>query len=144
MIREVQLDIFQVEADIITCPVNAVGVMGAGLAKEFANRDPHLESWYKSHYGSNPNTDSRKLMVYRGNPNVLLFPTKIHFRDDSPPDLVEFNLKTLARVSSSWNGRTLAIPALGCGLGKMDYHQDLWPMLERHFTDHPVTLLVCV
>ena len=33
-------NIFDSGADVLVCPVNCVGVMGAGLAKQFAKRMP--------------------------------------------------------------------------------------------------------
>ena len=43
-----QGDIFTSKADYLVCPVNCVGAMGKGLAKEFKIRFPECEKIYKS------------------------------------------------------------------------------------------------
>ena len=40
-------DLFNCGADVITIPVNCVGVPGKGLAKQFATRYPHAAAVYK-------------------------------------------------------------------------------------------------
>ena len=43
-----QGNIFDSGADVLTVPVNCVGVMGAGLAKQFKQRFPGLNSDYQA------------------------------------------------------------------------------------------------
>ena len=44
---EVKGDIFQSKAQALVNPVNCVGAMGAGLARQFKNRYPELDRRYR-------------------------------------------------------------------------------------------------
>src|SRR5687767_7397518 len=84
-------------------PVNCVGVMGAGLAKAFKQREPEIAGWF--------NASSRKGHVQPGqchqytsrqDPNVryLLVTTKDHWRDPSQQEWIESILTTIAYLGS--------------------------------------------
>jgi len=49
------------------------------------------------------------------------FPTKRHFRDPSRIEDIDAGLADLVRVLSANGIRSIAIPALGCGLGGLDW-----------------------
>ncbi len=48
---------------------------------------------------------------------MISFPTKQHWRDQADLDAIGAGLEALARLVPSCNIKTLAVPALGCGLG---------------------------
>ena len=89
MIRYYQGTIFNVEADAIVNTVNTVGVMGAGIALEFALRYPKMLLYYqeKCKYSQIKtgvidyyNTDGKC---------IVLFPTKEHFKFPSKLEWIE-------------------------------------------------------
>lgn len=121
--------IFDSKLGIIACPVNCVGVMGAGLAKEFKERFHEsffdvYSYWCKSGtlrlgvpciYEA---TDEEKS---KGLKNVVLFPTKHHYTDKTSPEWVTQGIRSLFKSSARHIKYGLAMPALGCGLGGLDF-----------------------
>jgi O-acetyl-ADP-ribose deacetylase (regulator of RNase III) len=122
-------------ADALVNPVNTVGVMGAGLAKEFAQRFPEACQPYfqdcKAGFLSNPGSLSICSMDPEpscpGAKWIIHFPTKRHWREPSNFDLVRCGLFTLqafllqAHDHGSHPLQSIAIPALGCGLGGLPW-----------------------
>lgn len=125
-------DMFATKVDIMVCPVNLVpGVMGKGLAQAFAKKWPDLKN---SHRGCiNRGTLLIDKPVFVGTEQQVIFiATKRHWRNPSNlPDLEMAlgglrKLLTLASISvqahhPGFVGWSIAVPALGCGLGKLDW-----------------------
>ena len=142
MIRLVKGDLFQSTMQVLTNPVNCVGVMGAGLAKQFRARFPVM---YNDYIGR----CSRKV-VRLGKPylwrqpdgyGVLNFPTKQHWRDLSRKEDIVAGLVHLTQHCKEWSIESLAVPPLGCGLGGLPW-ADIGPVLMQHLEalDIPVEL----
>jgi O-acetyl-ADP-ribose deacetylase (regulator of RNase III) len=118
-----QGDIFQSPCEVLVNPVNCVGIMGAGLAKQFKERWPKYFADYKFR------CMQKKLhrgMVYLWegeDQKILTFPTKYHWRQDA--DLFHLSLG-LKNFCAQINGGVLpstsyAFPALGAGLGGLEW-----------------------
>ena len=143
-------DMFAEEVDAIVNPVNCVGVMGAGLAVEFKTRWPRYFSDYVVA------CDGGRLspgLLHLGHGHwryadggpltIVSFPTKIHWRDKSNIRYIANGLHKLGgwlsgELAITTKARSIAIPALGCGLGGLDW-KDVKPlmisMLEAHAPD---------
>lgn len=63
----------------------------------------------------------------------LLFPTKKHWREDSDINGIEDGLRWLQNNYKNLNIKSLAIPALGCGLGNLNWH-DVGPMMCKYLS----------
>jgi len=117
-------NIFQSEAQTLTSPVNVVGVAGKGLAAQFRVR----YGLAHDHYVQMCEAYGRYLLgrpfVFRErgwDKQILFFPTKLHWRDPSRIEWIDDGLRYLA-ANYKWLGITsLALPALGSGLGQLDY-----------------------
>lgn len=143
-------NIFDSPALTITNPVNTVGAMGAGLAKQFRLRYPDIMLNYSKccHNGS---FTVGRLLIYHApdGRDVLLFPTKAHWRDPSRIEYVEAGLdavlKNLGRFKKNDNGLvTIAFPPLGCGLGGLKI-EDVIPLFQSRFanrSDCDILLLI--
>ncbi len=117
-------DIFSVPTDAIVNPVNLVGVMGAGLAKEVKDRFPEAFISYKE------KCRFRKLKIgtvhvvkldRAYNPSYIInFPTKRHYKEKSKLDYINSGLSALKAELSGMGAMTVSIPLLGCGLGMLD------------------------
>ncbi len=132
-------DIFDADVQCLVNPVNCVGVMGKGLALEFKNRYPRMFSAYE--------TLCKRRMLRLGFPwmwsnsfgeYVLLFPTKGHWRSMSQPAHIEGGLESFAE-RIHMNGfqypiQSVAFPALGCGLGGLDFETDVRPLFEKYLS----------
>jgi hypothetical protein len=66
---------------------------------------------------------------------VLNFATKDHWRDPSKLEYIERGLADLRRAILSLELSSVAIPALGCGLGQLD-----WPMVRSQIRVFAATL----
>jgi len=123
------------KAQTVTCPVNTVAVMGAGLALAMRNRIRGLNDYYKGvcHTGK---LTLGKCLTYdipgKHGKQVLLFPTKGHWKDDSSLEDIEESLKYLAENYKELNITELAMIPLGCGLGKLDYGEQVRPLIVKY------------
>lgn len=135
IVREEIGDLFDCTSQTITCPINAVGAMGKGLALDFRNRVPGLYDYYQYWYPrstTKPNPRRFQLHVYKvpDGRQVLLFPTKDDWRQPSERALIEANLIRLAESWEFYGIQSLALPALGCGLGQLNYDRDVRSMIH--------------
>jgi O-acetyl-ADP-ribose deacetylase (regulator of RNase III) len=135
VLHETQGSIFDAICDTLVCPVNCVGVMGAGLARAFAQRFPNLAGMHRGLCQQGILTiETPNLVVYHDRAqSVILLATKKDWRDPSEIAYIEAGLKTLVeRIQSRrWGVGMLAVPALGCGLGGLDW-ADVKPLMEQY------------
>lgn len=131
MITEVTGSIFDADVEALVNPVNCVGVMGAGLAKQFKEKYPEYFEAYKE-------ACSRRIfklgqVVYYPirrrdlgfKPWLLIsFPTKNHWKDQTTLNSIELGLRDL-KEAVVWVHllKSIAIPALGCGCGGLDWEE---------------------
>lgn len=122
-------------AQTITCPVNTVAVMGAGLALAMRNRIRGLNDYYKGvcHTGKlAPGVCLTYGIPGKVGKQVLLFPTKGHWKEDSTIEDVEAGLQYLAKNYEELGITELAMIPLGCGLGKLDYEEQVKPLIMKY------------
>jgi len=124
------------EAQGLVNPVNCVGVMGKGLALQFRHRWPSNFDAYREacRLGS---IDIGVVHVHKlpaGERPEYIFnlPTKRHWRDSSKLVDVERGVVSLSRLLVQLRVRSVAITALGCGLGGLSWSQ-VRPLLESTF-----------
>ncbi len=89
-------DIFKSNAQVITNTVNCVGVMGKGLALAFKNQFPEMFEDYKAKCDRGEVKPGRPYLWENNNIQILNFPTKRHWKQDSILSDVEDGLKYLA------------------------------------------------
>lgn len=124
LIHERDESIFDAQVDALINPVNCVGVMSKGLALEFRKRFPAMYEEYKK-LCANGQIRIGKVHEYkiagRGKTPWLIinFPTKQHWRNSSEYDYIEEGLQDLKAKICAYQLRSIAIPALGCGLGNL-------------------------
>lgn len=124
-------NIIESNADFVVCPVNCVGTLGAGLAKQMKQAWPSLDEAYQRALRSGklsitkPYTVSR--VSEREHGGVILFPTKFHYKDNSKIADISSNLYhipiylPLGKISG--DPVTIAFPKLGCGLGGLEWFE---------------------
>jgi O-acetyl-ADP-ribose deacetylase (regulator of RNase III) len=110
--------IFHSATSMIVIPVNCVGVMGAGLAKEYANRYPEGCEAYRKACKLNALVNGR---AYRFGRKTIFATTKYHWSKPSRKEWVESCLMDILAISALADDDSVAIPALGCGLGCLDW-----------------------
>ncbi len=126
MIQFVRGDLLQVEADAIVNTVNTVGVMGKGIALQFKQQYPDNYEFYRQACERGEVQPGRMLVFETGRlqPRFIInFPTKRHWRAKSRIDDIEAGLQDLVRVLQERHVESVALPALGCGHGGLDWRQ---------------------
>ena len=114
---------------IVVIPVNTVGVMGAGLAKQAKKRYPLVEGAYRSALQAGFLVIGKVFPVYLPEKSLLLLPTKKHWRNPSELEYVKQGLMSLTRFMLREPFKRIAVPKLGCGLGGLawaDVHEQVY------------------
>lgn len=148
----VEGDLFFSRMQTVTVSVNCVGVMGKGLAsraryqfsdvyvfyQDLCRRrtlqmgKPYLykrESSFDYQLADEPETLSNA----NSETWFLLFPTKRHWRERADIEGIEKGLQWLTDNYKKKGITSLAIPALGCGLGRLDW-RDVGPLMCKYLT----------
>lgn len=114
---------FAAEVAAITNPINIAGAMGAGLALAFRRRYPAMFADYRSRVAAGT-LEMGEPYLWRApaGPAVINFPTKRHWRDRSHFTDITAGITRLEDLAPEWGLESLAVPALGCGLGGIDWH----------------------
>lgn len=117
-------NIFKVKGDVYFIPVNTVGVMGAGIAKEFRERFPELYERYKKDCKTK-NLSINHPVMYDGPDDkyYIMFPTKDNWRNPSILTWIAEGLDNFTEILElELNDKhVLVIPPLGCGHGRLDF-----------------------
>ena len=146
-------DMFFSRMHTLTVSVNIVGVMGKGLASRAKYQFPDVYIAYQDACRRKKLSMGRPFLYKRetsldhqlayepftmkngnGQTWFLLFPTKRHWREDSDLDAIEQGMIWLRENYKKEGIKSLAIPALGCGLGNLEW-KDVGPMLCRYLSD---------
>ena len=136
MVTFVKGDIFKSPAQVLTNPVNCVGVMGKGLALEFKHRYPQMFGDYKSKCNQGKVIPGEPYLWENDSTQVLNFPTKRHWRDSSLIQDIEDGLKYFAASYEKMGIQSIAMPALGCGLGDLKW-SEVQLLIVKYLGDLP-------
>lgn len=128
-------DLFAADAEALVNPVNCVGVMGRGLALAFRERFPDNFAAYAAACRRGAVVPGEMFVCATGRerPRLIVnFPTKRHWRDASRMEDLVRGLDSLTDLVRSSELRSVALPALGCGLGGLDW-SEVRPRIEAAF-----------
>ena len=125
MIEFVAGDILRADVEALVNPVNCVGVMGRGVALQVRKAFPENFSAYAAACVRGEVRPGQMFVFETGrlaHPRLIInFPTKTHWRNPSRMVDIEAGLAALAAEIGAHGIRSLAVPALGCGLGGLDW-----------------------
>ena len=120
-------------------------IMGAGLAKQAADKYPTLPAVYGKTLIKNPNL---RAILFFDNWNLIMFPTKernndspwLSWKNKSSLELIEYNCNLLSDdlLSASYK---VAIPLVGCGCGQLD-ETEVLDILNKYFGENDNVVLV--
>ena len=118
-------DIVAEDAEALVNTVNCVGVMGRGIALQFKRAFPENFRAY-AEACSRSDVQLGQMFVFATetitNPRYIInFPTKRHWRSSSRIEDIEAGLDALGRLIRELGIRSIAVPALGCGLGGLEW-----------------------
>jgi O-acetyl-ADP-ribose deacetylase (regulator of RNase III) len=141
--REQKIDIFNKrvlsKADAICFTSNGIItsnnrlVMGAGVAKKFKNKFSNIdykaaklvkENGNKCQLIGNFVTKAEDKKEYQI--NVVAFPTKYHWKDNSDLDLIKKSAQELIELANHYNWKLIALPKPGCFNGNL-----YWPIVKK-------------
>ena len=139
MIKNVQGNILNAQAEALVNTVNCVGVMGKGIALQFKKAFPENFKAYKNACQRGEVKPGSMFVFDTGQklPRYIInFPTKRHWRDKSRYEDIEAGLQALVKEITARNIGSIAIPPLGSGLGGLDWAK-IKPMIEKAFSALP-------
>ncbi|NUO83783.1 DUF4433 domain-containing protein [candidate division KSB1 bacterium] len=145
-------DMFFSTMQTLTVSVNTVGIMGKGLASRAKYQFPDVYVVYQDAcrskglkmgtpylYKREASFDDELVdepgAIATPTPNgvkwFLLFATKRHWRDNSDLSGIEEGLRWIVANHKTEGIKSIALPALGCGLGNLDW-KEVGPIMCRH------------
>lgn len=123
-------DIFSLKTQVLVNPVNCVGVMGKGLARDFKQKFPANFDVYQRFCQEKHLTPGGILVVETELDCNAEFPclnyifnvaTKYHWANESKIEWIEKGVLNIKEKMLDLQIKTIAIPALGCGNGGLNW-----------------------
>jgi O-acetyl-ADP-ribose deacetylase (regulator of RNase III) len=140
MLEFKQGNLLEEDAEALVNAINCVGVMGKGIALQFKQAFPENFQQYKQACDAKEVQPGQMFTVPTGklfNPEYIInFPTKRHWRDKSKIEDIQTGLKELVAEVQQLGITSIAIPALGCGNGGLDW-LEVKPLIESAFVELP-------
>ena len=127
-------DILTSDHQALVNTVNTVGVMGKGIALKFKKTFPIVEQEYQEAVKNNLIKIGKVQVVHTNmiSPKfVINFPTKKHWKNPSKLEYIDKGLQDLVNVIMQNNIKSISIPPLGCGNGKLSWHK-VKPLMEYY------------
>ena len=133
-------DLFSSEADAYAHGCNAVGRMGAGIAREFKNAFPRMFADYVERAASGLLVPGSGYVFHNERrPHVINLVTQEDL-DGARREFVESSLDWLAQLNDV-QIQSVAMPRIGAGLGGLRW-RDVRREIERRFYDHRLSIEV--
>lgn len=128
-------NLLEADTEALVNTVNTVGVMGKGIALQFAERFKTNLKVYKEACKSGSLQVGQLLAVkdadMHGERLIINFPTKKDWKHPSSYAYVEEGLKALVTLIKERHITSIALPPLGCGNGGLQWVK-VKPMIEGH------------
>jgi O-acetyl-ADP-ribose deacetylase (regulator of RNase III) len=129
-------NIWEADAEALVNTVNCVGIMGKGIALEFKRTFPKNFRAYQTACSLREITPGKMFIFDNGllfRPHYIInFPTKTHWKYPSKMEYIDSGLKALIHSVQQRGITSIAIPALGCGNGGLNWN-DVRPRIECAF-----------
>ena len=125
-------NIFDSKCEVLVNPVNCVGVMGAGLAKQFKKKYPKMFEYYKRICSQGFFALGDYIYWDGEGRKVLNIATKNHWRNSSSLSGIIKGLKNFVKSEYVKEGeiKSIAFPMLGCGFGGLREREVYNSMVE--------------
>ena len=136
-------NILRAPQQAIVIPVNTLGIAGAGLAKQWAIRYPVEARAYKLACKENRVRVGDILTVISSVDThiFLCFPTKMIPQRRSELIWIDKGLAALQETISVSSIKSVAVPALGCGLGGLPWSR-VKPLIEHYMSALKIPIYV--
>lgn len=142
-------DLFSSTAPALGHGVNCFASMGAGIAVQFRQRYPEMYEAYRQecfarrllpgnvYWWTAVNVETQEELRHIANISSQEHPG----RNATMPFLIDGVTKALEYCEAN-NLATLALPRIGCGIGGLQYTEQVLPALEELATNSPVDIEV--
>lgn len=134
MIEEGHGNLLTSDVEALVNTVNTVGVMGKGIALQFKRAFPANFRAYRTACSRGEIRLGQVWLFDTGvlgsRRYILNFPTKDHWRNASRLSDIVAGLDSLVSLVNDHHIQSLAIPALGCGNGGLDW-AEVRPLIEQ-------------
>jgi O-acetyl-ADP-ribose deacetylase (regulator of RNase III) len=121
-------NLFEADVEALVNTVNAVGIMGKGIALQFSRQFPEIMPLYEAACKDGSLTIGKvqiirlSLLTGLSGPRYIInLPTKKHWKGNSQLEFIESGLKSLREEIERMGIRSIAVPPLGCGLGGLNW-----------------------
>jgi O-acetyl-ADP-ribose deacetylase (regulator of RNase III) len=135
-----QGNLLEEKAEALVNTVNCVGVMGKGIALQFKQAYPENFRHYEKACKASEVQPGQMFTVATGsllNPRYIInFPTKRHWRNNSKIEDIKSGLVALVQQVQRLDITSIAMPALGCGNGGLNW-ANVKPLIESAFAQLP-------
>lgn len=126
MVEEISGNLLDSPAEAIVNTVNTVGVMGKGIALQFKKKYPLNFKAYKAACAKGEVVIGKMFITREGDllsPSKIIinFPTKTTWQAPSEYSYIQKGLEDLRRYIISEGIKSIAIPALGAGNGRLNW-----------------------
>lgn len=134
MITFTEGNLLKADTEALVNAVNTVGVMGKGIALMFKEAFPENFRAYAAACKQHEVKVGRIFVTERKDSMeaprwIINFPTKQHWRNPSEIEWIEDGLQDLVRFIREHKVKSIALPALGCGNGGLDW-KSVRPLIE--------------
>ena len=143
MIKFLNKTVFNSGCDGIVNTVNCLGVMGAGIALEFALRYPKMAIQYEDDCRDKKVRIGQILTYPEEDVLIINFPTKFHWKYPSQLRWIAQGLDYLRDHYKEWNIKSIAIPPLGCSNGGLDF-DDVKALIVNKLRDIDLDVYICI
>ena len=130
------ISIFDIDADVLVCPINCMGIMDKGLALEFKKRYPGMYEEYKWGCSIDAVTPGYYYDLNAGKDKfALLIPTRYGLEDKSRIEDIEESFRKLIRNIDFNKDQdfSIAIPNSDWDFGGLDWNNDVKPVIIKLF-----------
>lgn len=117
--HEVKGDLFEFDFDAVAHGCNTRGVMGAGIAKQFAQRYPNMEQHYRW-LCQRGDFKLGSVMTWGGKPTIFNLGTQTFPGANAELEAVRWTLWNATKDSVAYGHRTFGIPLIGAGIGGLN------------------------
>lgn len=127
MIKIVKGNILTCKAEALINTVNTRGIMGKGIALQFKKAYPKMFKEYADACKKGEvKIGHMHMYILNTNTNphfIINFPTKEDWRKPSKLKYIEQGLHDLIKVIKTYQIKSIALPPLGCGFGKLSWNK---------------------
>jgi O-acetyl-ADP-ribose deacetylase (regulator of RNase III) len=130
-------NILESNSDALINTVNTIGVMGKGIALGFKKTFPVVFEEYMKSVKDKSIDIGKVQLVSTGTIRpkyVINFPTKKHWRHPSKIEYIQDGMMSLVKVIKENDIKSVSVPPLGCGNGKLNW-SDVKPIMLRYLNE---------